>query len=94
MYVENGGKTYNSDAIIELIQYAHDAGIEYFAVNTISDVCYDCGYTGEITYNEKTASYKCPQCGNEDGMKMKIQRRCCGYISNKDVVVDIFQTTI
>ena len=85
MYVENGGKTYNSDAIIELIQYAHDAGIEYFAVNTISDVCYDCGYTGEITYNEKTASYKCPQCGNEDGMKMKIQRRCCGYISNYNI---------
>ena len=85
MYVENGGKTYNSQAIIELIQYAHDAGIEYFAVNTISDVCYECGYTGEISYNEKTASYKCPHCGNEDGMKMKIQRRCCGYISNYNI---------
>ena len=85
MYVENGGKAYNSDAITEIIQYAHDAGIEYFAVNTISDVCYECGYTGEITYNEKTASYKCPHCGNENGMKMKIQRRCCGYISNYNI---------
>ncbi|WP_035945572.1 anaerobic ribonucleoside-triphosphate reductase [Fusobacterium perfoetens] len=85
MYVENGGKTYNSDAILELMRYAHDKGIEYFAVNTVSDVCFECGYTGEISYDEHTTKYKCPQCGNEEGMKMKIQRRCCGYISNYNI---------
>lgn len=78
MYVENSGKIINNQAIIELIKYAHDKGIEYFAVNTVSDVCFECGYTGEISYDVNTAKYKCPHCGNEDGMRMKIQRRSCG----------------
>lgn len=85
MYVENGGKVYNSDAIIELMQFAYEKGIEYFAINTVSDICFKCGYTGEIEYDEETASYKCPHCGNHDGMEMKIQRRCCGYISNYNI---------
>ncbi len=85
MYVENGGKTYNSQAIIELIQHAYSKGIEYFAVNTVSDVCFECGYTGEISYDEETAKYQCPECNNKDGMKMKIQRRSCGYISNYNI---------
>ena len=85
MYVENSGKYYNNEAILELIRYAHNKGIEYFAINTVKDICFKCGYTGEISYDEKTAKYKCPQCGNEEGMKMKIQRRSCGYISNYNI---------
>lgn len=85
MYVENSGKIINNMAIIELIQHAYDKGIEYFAINTISDVCYKCGYIGEISYDENTAKYKCPHCGNEDGRYMKVQRRSCGYISNYNI---------
>ena len=84
-YVENSGKAINNLAIIELIQYAYKCGTQYFAINTITDVCYKCGYTGEITYDEKTASYKCPHCGNTDGREMKVQRRSCGYISNYNI---------
>lgn len=84
-YVENSGKIQNAQAIVELIQYANDCGTQYFAVNTVSDVCYKCGYTGEIEYLDETRSYKCPHCGNEDGRDMKVQRRSCGYISNYNI---------
>lgn len=84
-YVENSGKETNSEAIVELIQYANELGIQYFAINTITDVCYECGFTGEISYNENTAVYSCPHCGNTNGMNMKIQRRSCGYISNYNI---------
>lgn len=84
-YVENSGKIQNSDAIIELIQYAYDSGTQYFAVNTVSDVCYKCGYVGEIEYDEDKANYTCPHCGNSDGRDMKVQRRSCGYISNYNI---------
>lgn len=84
-YVENSGKVQNSEAIMELMEYAYDAGTQYFAVNTVSDVCYKCGFVGEIEYNEDTANYKCPHCGNTDGRDMKVQRRSCGYISNYNI---------
>ena len=84
-YVENGGKIYNTKAIVELIQHAYECGTQYFAVNTVSDVCYECGYVGEMKYDLDRAKYTCPNCGNEDGRSMKVQRRCCGYISNYNV---------
>lgn len=77
-YVENSGKVINNQAIIELIQYAYECGTQYFAINTINDICYKCGYVGEINYDENTASYTCPHCGNKDGREMKVQRRSCG----------------
>lgn len=84
-YVENSGKVQNNMAIIELIQYANDIGTQYFAINTVSDVCYKCGFTGEIEYSEESRTYKCPHCGNTDGRDMKVQRRSCGYISNYNI---------
>ena len=84
-YVENGGKVYNTKAIIELIQHAYKCGTQYFAINTISDVCFKCGYTGEMNYDVNKHQYTCPNCGNTDGTQMKVQRRSCGYISNYNV---------
>jgi ribonucleoside-triphosphate reductase len=84
-YSENSGKVSNTKAIVELIQYAYDKKVEYYAMNTISDVCYDCGYIGEIEYNEDNKNYKCPNCNNSNGANMKIQRRSCGYISNYNI---------
>lgn len=77
-YVENGGKIHNYKAIIELIQYAYKCGTQYFAINTISDVCYKCGYVGEMNYDLNRHQYTCPNCGNTDGTTMKVQRRSCG----------------
>ncbi|MGL4993268.1 MAG: anaerobic ribonucleoside-triphosphate reductase, partial [Bacteroidales bacterium] len=77
-YVENSGKMYNTDAIIELIQHAYECGTQYFAVNTITDKCYKCGFEGEINYHEDSHTYECPHCGNKDGREMKVQRRSCG----------------
>ena len=84
-YVENGGKIHNYKAIIELIQYAYKCGTQYFAINTISDVCYKCGYVGEMNYDLGKHQYCCPNCNNTDGTQMKVQRRSCGYISNYNV---------
>lgn len=84
-YVENGGKIHNYKAIIELIQYAYKCGTQYFAINTISDVCYKCGYVGEMNYDLGKHQYTCPNCNNTDGTTMKVQRRSCGYISNYNI---------
>lgn len=79
-YVENGGKIHNYKAIIELIQYAYECGTQYFAINTISDICYKCGYVGEMNYDLEKHQYYCPNCNNTDGTQMKVQRRSCGLI--------------
>lgn len=84
-YTENGGKTYNPKTVIELIQYAYECKTQYFACNTISDVCYECGYVGEISYDEKNHTYTCPNCENTKGELLKVQRRSCGYISNYNI---------
>lgn len=51
----------------------YECKTEYFACNTISDVCYECGYIGEIKYNEDEHNYTCPNCGNSDGSKQKFK---------------------
>lgn len=58
-YVElDSGVQNNLEALEELVNYAMDKDIPYFALNIPSDTCLDCGYTDEFN-NE------CPICHSE-----------------------------
>ena len=78
-YVEIDERTQNNlKALEQLVDYAMEKDIPYFALNVSSDTCLSCGYQGQID-NE------CPVCGAYDtpGHKM-IQRlrRVTGYLTN------------
>lgn len=58
-YVElDNGVQNNLEALEELVNYAMDKDIPYFALNIPSDTCLDCGYTDEFNNN-------CPMCHSE-----------------------------
>ena len=71
-YVElEGGIKDNIDALEQIVNYAMDKDIPYFAVNVPNDMCMDCGYTGEI-------NDVCPMCG---GKHIRRLRRVTGYLT-------------
>ena len=71
-YVElDSGILHNLDAIEQIVNYAMDKDIPYFALNIPNDLCLTCGFTGEI-------NDKCPMCGNQ---KIQRLRRVTGYLT-------------
>lgn len=71
-YVElESGLEKNLDAMEQLINYAMDHDIPYFAINIPIDDCDDCGASGE--FNDT-----CPECG---GHNIRHLRRVTGYLS-------------
>ena len=71
-YVElDAGTINNIDALEDLVNYAMDKDIPYFAINVPADSCEDCGYQGEI-------DGKCPKCGSENIQRL---RRVTGYLT-------------
>ena len=77
-YIETPNLTNNLDAVIEVIQFIYD-NIMYAELNTKSDYCLECGYSGEILVDDNLEWY-CPNCGNRDHDKLDVTRRTCGYI--------------
>jgi len=77
-YVETPNLTNNIPAVLELIKFIYN-NIMYAELNTKSDYCHVCEYTGEILIDEKLEWY-CPNCGNRDHDKLNVARRTCGYI--------------
>lgn len=63
---------HNIDALEELVNYAMDHDIPYFAINVPNDTCNNCGYTDEMPD-------VCPECGSSD---IKRLRRVTGYLSS------------
>ena len=73
-YVELDGSAKNNiQAIEELVNYAMDKDIPYFAINVPNDVCMKCGYMDDI-------GSACPMCGASDEHIMRL-RRVTGYLS-------------
>ena len=71
-YTEIEGSVKNNiDALEEIVNYAMDHDIPYFAVNVPNDTCMDCGYCDEI-------NDKCPKCG---GTNIQRLRRVTGYLT-------------
>ena len=71
-YVElEGAVLKNLTALEQIVNYAMDKDIPYFAINVPNDMCMDCGWTGEIE-NE------CPECGSTHIQRL---RRVTGYLT-------------
>ena len=71
-YVElDAGIKNNLAALEQIVNYAMDKDIPYFAVNVPNDQCLDCGYIDEI-------NDKCPVCG---GGSIQRLRRVTGYLT-------------
>ena len=77
-YVEAPNLQNNIDAVLDIIKFIYD-NIMYAELNTKSDYCQECGYSGEILIDENLEWY-CPNCGNRDHNKLNVARRTCGYI--------------
>ena len=77
-YVETPNLENNLDVVLEVIEYIYN-NIMYAELNTKSDYCQECGYTGEILIDDNLEWY-CPNCGNRDHSKLNVDRRTCGYI--------------
>nr|MBP3259245.1 anaerobic ribonucleoside-triphosphate reductase [Bacilli bacterium] len=77
-YVETPNLENNIPAVLEIIEFIYN-NIMYAELNTKSDYCHQCGYTGEILIDDNLEWY-CPNCGNRDHDKMNVARRTCGYI--------------
>lgn len=61
----------NLEALEQIVNYAMDKDIPYFAVNIPNDTCLECGYTGE--FNDE-----CPECESENIQQL---RRVTGYLT-------------
>ena len=61
----------NLDALEQIVDYAMDHDIPYFAVNVPNDTCLSCGYCDE--FNDS-----CPMCGSTDIQQL---RRVTGYLT-------------
>ena len=71
-YVElEGAVLKNLDALEQIVTYAMNKDIPYFAINVPNDTCLECGWTGEIE-NE------CPECGSTNIQRL---RRVTGYLT-------------
>ena len=77
-YIETPNLQNNLDVIIDVIKFIYD-NIMYAELNTKSDYCQKCGYTGEILVDDDLEWY-CPNCGNRDHNLLNVARRTCGYI--------------
>ena len=71
-YVElDASAIHNTKALEQIVNYAMEHDIPYFAINTPNDHCSTCGYTGEM-------NDKCPMCGSTDIQQL---RRVTGYLT-------------
>jgi len=71
-YVElDSGAKNNLDALEQIVNYAMDKDIPYFAINVPNDTCLDCGYTDEMNDT-------CPVCGSHNIQRL---RRVTGYLT-------------
>ena len=84
-YVEVPNMQNNIPAVLSIMRYIYD-NIMYAELNTKSDYCQVCGYTGEIqivTDKNNKLVWECPNCKNRDQRKMNVARRTCGYIGTQ-----------
>ena len=84
-YVEVPNMENNIPAVMALLKHIYE-NIMYAELNTKSDCCQKCGYTGEIqivTDSDNKLVWECPSCGNRDQSTLNVARRTCGYIGTQ-----------
>ena len=80
-YIELADMSKNIEALEQVVNFMYH-NIQYAEINTKVDICYECGYTGEMKINPEKYTWYCPNCGNHDHDKMQVVRRTCGYIGS------------
>lgn len=83
-YVEVPNMQNNIPAVLSVIKFIYN-NIMYAELNTKSDYCMNCGYSGEIKIvsdNNGKLIWECPNCMNHDQTKMSVVRRTCGYLGS------------
>lgn len=82
-YIESSNMNDNIPALLDVMKFIYE-NIMYAEVNTKSDYCQLCGYSGEIQIVKENNElvWECPNCKNRDQDKMNIARRTCGYIGS------------
>ncbi len=71
-YVElDAGAKNNVEALEQIVNYAMDKDIPYFAINVPNDQCMNCGYCDEM-------NDACPMCNSKDIQRL---RRVTGYLT-------------
>ena len=78
-YVEVYNMEKNLPALEEVINFMYENNI-YAEINSESDVCGKCKYTGVMDNDEETLNWVCPNCGNDDQQTLSVIRRSCGYL--------------
>lgn len=80
-YVEIPNMQNNIKAVLDIIKYIYDT-IMYAELNTKSDYCQECGFSGEIEIKGEDGSlyWECPNCLNTNQDTMNVCRRTCGYL--------------
>ena len=84
-YVEVPNMQNNIEAVLSVMQYIYE-NIMYAELNTKSDYCSECGYSGEIQIIEDEHGkliWECPNCGNRNQDTLSVARRTCGYIGTQ-----------
>ena len=84
-YVEVPNMENNIEAVLEVMKFIYD-NIMYAELNTKSDYCQVCDYSGQIqivTDSHGKLIWKCPNCGNTNQDRMNVARRTCGYIGTQ-----------
>lgn len=84
-YVEVPDLQNNIEAVLSVMKFIYD-NIVYAELNTKSDYCERCGYSGEIQIVKNEFDkliWKCPNCGNTNQDEMFVARRTCGYIGTQ-----------
>ena len=79
-YIEVPDMSKNLEAVEQIINYIYH-NIQYAEINTKPDVCYKCGFEGQMENGDDYKWY-CPNCGNNDESEMQVMRRTCGYIGS------------
>ena len=55
---------HNIDALEQMVNYAMEKDVPYFALNVPADLCEDCGYQGLL-------GETCPKCGNSHVQQLR-----------------------
>lgn len=84
-YVEVPNMQDNIPAVLSVMRHIYE-NIMYAELNTKSDFCDECGYSGEVVIKEDDSGklmWQCPNCGSHDQTKLFVARRTCGYIGTQ-----------
>jgi ribonucleoside-triphosphate reductase len=84
-YVEVPNMQDNLPAVLAIMKHIYET-ILYAELNTKSDLCDVCGYSGEIRVVKDSTGklvWECPNCGNREQTRMHVARRTCGYIGTQ-----------